>query len=118
MRQRSIFGRLECPGNDCGKASKGQDIDCVVMQNEYDAARLPLAQILEINIRDHLSRKVAFPLEAEDLVFQIDEAAAIESQLPKASGTAQQIEVLHAAEGRLHSSHSIACFEERLIVGL
>ncbi len=38
------------------------------------------AQVFEVEVRDQLARHVAMALDAEDLIFQIHEAAAFETQ--------------------------------------
>ena len=56
------------------------------------------AQEIEVAVRDHLAGQIAFALHAEDLVFQVDQAAAVEAQLPEAARAEQQVEVLQAVE--------------------
>ena len=56
-----------------------QDVHRVVVQDGRHSERLARAQILEVHVRDHLPRQIAFPLDAEDLVLEIHQPAAIEA---------------------------------------
>ncbi len=41
------------------------------------------------------------PLEAQDLIFQVDQAAAIEAQFPQSARAVQQIQMIQRANGGL-----------------
>src|SRR3954468_2137147 len=88
------------------------------MEDWHQTVCFARSQIFEINVRNHLSGKVAFALYAEDLVLQLHQPAAFEAQLPKPPCTMQDIKVSHPTKWRLLSRHAIAGFEERLVVRL
>src|SRR5580700_5087762 len=73
------------------------------------------AQVFEVDVRDHRAGNVAGALEAEDFVFKIDQAAAIETEFPQAARAVQQIQMRQAREGRSGTIQAIARFQERLI---
>ena len=54
----------------------------------------------------------------QDLMLQIYQAAALQTEFPKSAGAEQQIEMLHAGEGRARPDHTKAGFEQRLVVCL
>ena len=116
MAQRGVFRRPERERNHGRQAGQRNDIHHVVVKDRDQLEGLVRAQILEVVIGDHLPGQVAFPLQAQDLVLQVHQPAAIEPQLPQPPRAVQQIEVRHAGEGRPRASHPVAGFEQRLIV--
>ena len=57
------------------------------------------------------------PFHAEDLVFQFQQPAAFQAQLPQPPRAEQQVQVLQPIEGVVRARHAEPRFEQRLIVG-
>src|SRR5579883_156039 len=115
--QRRGGGVLECIRDDSGKAGEGQDIGRVVLEDREQTRGMPRPQIFEVNIGNERTGEIAVPLDAEDLILEIDQAAAIEAKLPETAGAEKQIQMLHPREGRARAIHPVTCFEQRLIEG-
>ena len=94
-----ILGIAESRGNHAGEAGQRHDIQHVVMEDRDQAEGVARAQVFEIVVRDQFARHVGLALEAEDLVFEIHQAAAFETQFEQAARAVEEIEMLHAANG-------------------
>ena len=90
----------------------------VVMKHRQQPRHLPGAHVFEIDIRNHRARHVALALEAQDLLFQFHQAAALEAQFPQAPRAVQQVQMLQARKRRARAIQAVARFEQRLIEGL
>ena len=111
-------GSRKASGNHAGQTGQRHDIEHVVMKDRDQAEGAARAQVFEVVVRDQFARHVAFALHAEDLVFEIHQAAAFETQLEQAPRAVEQIEMLHAREGMTRAAHRVARFEQRLIEAL
>ena len=74
-------------------------------------------RVSEIAVGDHLARQIALPLDTQNLILQVHQAAAFQAQLPQAARAEKQVEVLHAAERMARARHAEARFQQRLVVG-
>ena len=117
MSEGRIGGIPERVGHDAGQARQRQNVRGVVMKHRQQARGVARAQILEIDVGNQRAGHVAVALDAQDLVFEIHQAAAVETQLPQAARAVQQIEMLHPRERRARAIQAIARFEQRLIEG-
>ncbi len=99
------------------KTCKRQNIHRIVMKNRHQPLRFPAAQVFEIHIWDKLARQVALAINAQDLLFQLHQAAAFQAQFPETARAMQQIEMTQARKRRLVTGHAIASLEQRLVIG-
>ena len=106
---------MKGPGNDAGEAGEREDIDRIVMQDRHDAVRFAVAQVIEVDVRDHFARQIALALEAENLAFKFYQPATIEAKIPQASRPVQKVEMAHAFEGWLKARHTVAGFKKRTV---
>ena len=74
--------RLKRPRNNCGETGQGQDVDGVVMEHRHQAKDFVRAHVFEIDIGNQFPRQVALPFHAQNLIFELYQSAAIESQVP------------------------------------
>ena len=93
VRQGRISGRTEGQRHDGGQAGQAQDVDGVVVEDGHQPLGLPGAQVLEVDVGDHLAGKVALPFDPQDLVLQFHEAATVQAQFPQAPRAGQQVQV-------------------------
>ena len=82
VRKLSELRRLKGVRHNCCQAGQRQNVHRIVMKDRHQAKDFVGPQIFEINIWDQLPGQVALPLHAKNLMFEIHEAATVESQLP------------------------------------
>src|SRR5215813_5347848 len=87
------------------------------MENRHELESLMRAQVLKIDVRNHFAREIAVALDAEDLIFEIDQAAAIETQLPEPARAVEQVEMRQSGEGGAQAGHAVTGLEKRQVVG-
>src|SRR5882724_10008135 len=117
MRELGLARRMKSQWHDRGETSERQDVDRVVMENRHQTKNLVRAYVFEIEVRNQLARKIALPIDHQDLVLEIHQPAAIESKLPQSARSEQQIQMRKRAERRPLPNHAKARFEQRLIEG-
>jgi hypothetical protein len=110
--------RLESARDDGDQAGEGNDVEAVVLEDGFERAGAPGAEEAEVEFRDELAGDIAGARVAEDAPFELDEAAALEAELPQAAGAVEEIEVLEAGEGRAAPGQAVAGFEQRLVESL
>lgn len=118
MGEASSGGVGEDLRNDGGEAGEGEDVVGVVVEDGDQAGGFLGAEVLEVDVGDEFAGEVAFPFDAEDLVFELDEAATVEAEFPEAACSEEEVHVGEAGEGWARPAHAVAGFEERLVVSL
>ena len=116
MTKYYLVRRTKGQGDNGGETCERNDVHGIVVKNRDQPECLPLPQVLKVAIRNQLAGQIALAFYSQDLVFQLHQAAALETQLPKPARAEQQIQMLHARERRPAARHAITCFEQRLIV--
>ena len=96
MARMHIFGIAKSCRNQAREAGQRNNIEHVVMEHRNQPERKARAQVFEIVIRDQFARHIGLALEAEDLVFEIHQPAAFQTQFEQAARAVEKIEVLHA----------------------
>ena len=114
--KRIRIGTAKRRGHNGGKTGESQNIHRVVMKDRHQALRFARTQIFEVDVRNQLAWQIAFAIHAKNLLFELNEAAAFETQFPEPARAMQQIEMAEAPKRRLAPGHAIARFQQRLIV--
>ena len=80
-----------------GKADHGDDVFAVVVEDAFDFAGVPGADVVGVELGDEVAGDVAFgPLMLEHGLLQVGKAAALKPPAPKTAGGEQQVEVRRA----------------------
>ena len=116
--QRCARRRPERERDHCRQTSQRDDIHHVVMKDRHELEGLLRAQVLKIIIRNHFAGQVTLALEAEDLVLQVHQPAAIQPQFPQAARTMQQVQMSQPRKRRPRARHAVARFQQWHIVCL
>lgn len=104
-------------GDDRGEEGEREDVEGVVLENGFEFGGAAGAEEFEIELRDELAGDITGAFMAEDVAFELDEAAALEAKLPEAAGAIEKIEVLEMGKGSALAGEGVAGFKQGLVVG-
>src|SRR5579872_94979 len=62
-------------GNQAGETRERDDVENVVMEDRDQAISLTRAKKLKVVMRDHFPGYVAFAVETQNLIFEVDQSA-------------------------------------------
>ena len=115
--ERDVVRGVEGTGHDGGEAGERDDVETVVLEDAFQRPGAACADVVEIELRDEFAGHVADARDAEYTLFELPEPAAFKLELPETARAVEEVEVLHACEGRTAARHAIARFQQRLIEG-
>src|ERR1700684_2556445 len=86
--------RMKGPRHNSRQARQRQNVRRVVVEDGHQAKDLLRAEIFEVEVGNQFSWKIPLPLQPQDLILEIHQAAAIKSKITQATRSKQEISML------------------------